>query len=241
MDPLGRPAVLAAALRRLGHRLDAIGYPMADLELASGSCALLVDRGGARRGAILHAGLAALPGTALEATVEALRRLAPSRPLSLLAYGTMPEPSARRRLRQAGIDLALYEPLDAAVLHFQVNRALAPGETPKRLAPRAPLEAEVAVCRWLGARPVRVYSMSSRGAFLLTDEPLRAGRRLVVELPAGRLRPRARARVVLANPADRPTHAELPPGMAVAFQDLDAASAAVLERLVLERLAALAV
>ncbi len=241
MDPLGRHAVLAAGLRRLAARIDALGYPTADLELASGSCALLVDRGGAGRGAVLHAGLATLPGGVLESTIEALRRLAPSRPLTLLAYGTTPELSARRRLRQAGIDLALYEPLELGVLHFQVNRALAPSEPARRLAPRAPLETEVAVRGWLGARPARVYSMSSRGAFLLTDEPFRPGRRLVVEVPAGRLRPRARARVVLSNPAGRPTHAELPPGMAVAFQDLDDASAAVIQRLVLERLAALAV
>jgi hypothetical protein len=241
MDPFGRHAVLAAALRRLATRLDGLGYPVADLELPSGSCALLVDRGGVGRGAVLHAGLAALPGGLLESTIESLRRLAPSRPLTLLAYGTTPELSVRRRLRQVGIDLALYEPLDAAVLHFQVNRALAPSEPARRLAPRAPLEAEIAVRGWLGARPARVYSMSSRGAFLLTDEPFRAGRRLVVELPAGRLRPRARARVVFSNPASRLTHAELPAGMALAFHDLDAASAAVIQRLVLERLAALAV
>src|SRR4030095_5360394 len=62
MDPYGRHAVLAAALRRLAARLDGLGYPVADVELRSGSCALLVDRGGTGRGALLHAGPAAPPG-----------------------------------------------------------------------------------------------------------------------------------------------------------------------------------
>ena len=52
---------------------------------------------------------------------------------------------------------------------------------------------------------------------------------------------RTRARVVLSNPAAEPAHPDLPPGMAVVFEDLDHAYAAVIQRLVEERLAALAV
>ena len=60
-------------------------------------------------------------------------------------------------------------------------------------------------------------------------------------MPVGRLQPRARARVVLANLPGEPEHRDLPVGMAIAFDELDAASAAVIHRLVEERLAALAV
>lgn len=240
MNPASSPRLLAANLRRLAVRLEALGYPVARAEAASGIHALFVDRG-AGRAAILPAGLAGLPDGELERATDALRRLAPSRKLTLLAWGETPGPSARQRLRAAGVELALYEPLEAAVLRFQVNRALAPHAPPKRRAARAPIDAEVSV-RWrLRTRSARVYSMSASGAFILADEPLKEGRRLALEVPVGRLQPRAHARVVLANPAADPAHPDLPAGMAVAFEDLDHAYAAVIQRLVDERLAALAV
>jgi hypothetical protein len=235
------PALLAADLRRFALRVEGLGYPVAQLEVAGGAHALLVDRGGACRAAILPAGYAALAEGELESTTRALRGLAPSRRLTLLAWGPPPGPTARRRLRDAGIELALYEPLEPGVLRFQVNRALGPGGRPSRRALRAPLEGEVAV-RWrFRTRPARVYSMSASGAFILCDEPLRPGRRLQLEVPVGRLRPRTQARVVLSNPPAERIHADLPPGMAVAFESLDGASAAVIHRLVEERLATLAV
>lgn len=240
MRNVGRPALLAADLRRLAVRLEALGYPVAQAEATGGIHALLVDRG-AGRAAILPAGFASLPEGELERTTQALRGLAPSRKLTLLASGPAPGPSARQRLRSAGIELALYEPLDTAVLRFQVNRALIPSAPPKRRAQRAPIDAQIAV-RWrLRTRPARVYAMSASGAFILADEPLPPGRRLTLEVPVGRLHPRTRARVVLSNPAADPLHPDLPAGMAVCFEDLDSAYAAVIQRLVEERLAALAV
>lgn len=234
------PALLAADLRRLAVRLEGLGYPVARAEAASGAHALLLDRG-AGRAAILPAGFASLPEGELERTTQALRGLAPSRKLTLLAWGPVPGPTARQRLRNAGIELALYEPLEAAVLRFQVNRALAPTAPPKRRAQRAPIDAEIAM-RWrLRTRSARVYAMSASGAFILADEPLKQGRRLALEVPVGRLHPRTHARVVLSNPAAEPSHPDLPPGMAVVFEDLDHAYAAVIQRLVEERLAALAV
>jgi hypothetical protein len=46
--------------------------------------------------------------------------------------------------------------------------------------------------------------------------------------------------VVLANPPGGGKHPGLPPGMALSFFGLDAPAAAVIDRLVAERLAALA-
>jgi hypothetical protein len=235
------PALLRPGLHRLAARLEALGYPVAEAEAAGGGCALLVDRGGDTRAGILPAALGAAPDDLLERTAAALRALAARRGLRLLAWGEAPDAVVRRRLREAGVALALYEPLDEPLLRFQVNRALAPHDAPPRRALRAPLDREVALCRLFRTRPARLYSLSSQGAFILTDAPLAPGRRLVIEVPAGLLSPRARARVVLANGPDRPAHPELPPGMAVAFQDLDAPGAAVIDRLVEERLAALAV
>ena len=234
----GTRARLAADLSQLAARLDAGGYPVAEVGIATGECALVVDRGGDQRAAIVPTAVAALDGFDLAGAIRTLRALAPSRKLTLLAWGSPPEVSGRRRLRTAGVELALYEPLDAAVLQFQVNRALAPPGAPRK-ARRAPVDREIAL-RWrLRTRPARVYTLSSQGAFILTEEPLRPGRRLQLEVPVGTFHPRARARVVMANPPGERGRPDLPPGMAVAFQELDAPSAAVIERLVGERLAAL--
>jgi PilZ domain len=240
MDDVARPALWAADLRRLGARLEHFGYPVAEVA-SDGLYSLLVDRGSGSRAAIVHAALAAAGDTSLEAATGRLRALAPSRRLTLLAWGKPPSPSGRRRLGEAGVELNLYEPLGEAVLRFQVNRALAPHPAPKRRAPRAPVEIEIALRARLRTRSARVYSLSASGAYVLTDEPLRPGRRMTLEVPVAPLRPRARARVVLSNPPAGPTSLELPPGMALAFEDMDAASAAVINRLVEERLATLAV
>jgi hypothetical protein len=240
MNAVVRPALFAADFRRLGMRLESMGYPVAHAEASRGTPALFVDRG-AGRAAILPAGLADLSGSVLEDTAKALAGLAPSRKLTLLAWGPAPGPSARQRLREAGVELALFEPIDTAVLRFQVNRALTPPSAARRRALRAPIEAPVELRFRLRTRSARVYSMSASGAYILEDEPLRAGRKLTLEVPVGRLHPRTRARVVLANPAADRAHPDLPPGMAVAFEEIDHAYAAVIQRLVEERLAALAV
>jgi hypothetical protein len=224
----------------LAQRLEALGYPVAEVEAATGTRALVVDRGGEHRAAILPAAAASLDASDLTGATRSLQALAPSRSLTLLAWGGVPEISGRRRLRTAGVALALYEPLDEAVLHFQLNRALAPPSAPRR-ARRAPVDRQIAVSWWLRTRPARVYTLSSQGAFILTDAPLRPGRRLGLEVPVGRLHPRARARVVMVNPPGERGRPDLPTGMAVAFESLDAPSAAVIERLVEERLAELAI
>jgi hypothetical protein len=240
MTLAGRPQLLSADLRRLAMRLETMGYPVAHAEAAKGAHALFIDRG-AGRAAILPAGLADLPSSALEDTTRALHGLAPSRKLTILAWGAQPGPSARQRLREAGVELALFEPIENGVLRFQVNRALTPATAARRRALRAPIEAPVEMRFRLRTQSARVYSMSASGAYILADEPLRAGRKLTLEVPVGRLHPRTRARVVLANPAADRAHPDLPAGMAVAFEEIDHAYAAVIQRLVEERLAALAV
>ena len=227
-------------LARLARRIETLGHTVAEVETSCGAPALLVDRG-AGRAAVLPAELASAPAGLLEQTVAVVRGLAPSRPSTLLAWGPIPERATRQRLRLAGFELALYEPLDAATLHFQVNRALAPRQALPRRAIRAPLAGEVALHFRLQRRAARVYTLSSQGAFILTPRPLRPGRRVTVEVPAGLLTPRARGRVVMVNPPDARTQPELPAGMAVAFQDLDGPSAAVIDRLVGERLAELSI
>jgi hypothetical protein len=228
---------LADGLLRLERALEALGYPVVRVESADGGRALLIDRGDAQRAAIVGAQIAERDAVA---EVSRLRDLAPSRPLAVLAFGPRPDLPGCQRLRDAGVTLWLDEPMAPHVLRFQINRALGPGEAAPRSALRAPVDLSVAVSSRLQTRQKQIYTLSARGAFLLSDRPLPAGRRVALELPVGMLRPRTRARVVLSNPPGRRAHPGLPSGMAVSFLGLDAPAAAVIDRLVAERLAALA-
>jgi hypothetical protein len=237
---IGGPEAAARALARLAGRLDALGYPVAEVESAAGLPALWLDRGAENRPAAVLS--TRLEAGAFDAALDVVCKLAARRPLSLLVYG--PEPKALRcaHLREADVALALCETFDPSALRFQVNRALAPVEAPPRAAVRAPIEMEVFLRVGLWTRPVRVYTLSSCGAFLLMDRPLRPGRRAELEVPAGGShRPRAAGRVTFVNAAHAPAYPELPPGVALRFDKVDAIAACAIDHLVEKRLAALAV
>jgi hypothetical protein len=237
---IGGPEVAARALARLAGRLDALGYPVAEVESAAGLPALWLDRGAANRpAAVLSTRLAA---GAFDTALEVVCKLAARRPLSLLIYGPEPRAPEPMNLRETDVALALFESFDPAALRFQVNRALAPVVAPPRAAARAPIEMEVFLRVGLRTRPVRVYTLSSCGAFLLMDRPLRPGRRAELEVPAGGThRPRAVGHVTFVNSAHAPVHPDLPPGVALCFDKVDAIAACAIDHLVEKRLAALAI
>jgi len=237
---IGGPEVAARALARLAGRLDALGYPVAEVESAAGLPALWLDRGAANRPAAVLS--TRLEEGAFDDALDVICRLAARRPLSLLVYGPELKAPRRLRLREADVALALFESFDPSALRFQVNRALAPVAAPPRAAVRAPIEMEVFLRVGMRTRPVRVYTLSSCGAFLLMDRPLRPGRRVELEVPAGGShRPRAVGRVTFVNPAHAPAYPELPPGVALRFDKVDAIAACAIDHLVEKRLAALAV
>jgi hypothetical protein len=236
----GRPEAAARALARLAGRLDALGYPVAEVESAAGLPALWLDRGAANRPAAVLS--TRLEPDAFDAARDVVCNLAARRPLSLLVYGPAAKAPERMRLRESDVALALFESFDPNALRFQVNRALAPLAAPARGAARAPIEMEVFLSVGLRTRPVRVYTLSSRGAFLLMDRPLRPGRRAALEVPVGGAHhPRALGRVTFVNPANAPSHPELPPGVALRFDKVDAIAACAIDHLVEKRLAALMV
>lgn len=229
----------ARALARLAGRLETLGYPVGDVESASGLPALWLDRGPANRPAAVVS--TQLDRAAFGAALDVVCKLAARRPLSLLAYGAPRQLPGPLRLRDRDLALALHEPLDLCALRFQVNRALAPVHAPARGAQRAPVDMEVFLRVGWTLRPVRVYTLSSRGAFLLMDQPLRRGRRVEIEVPAGGThRPRAAGRVTFANTVHAPSHPELPPGVAVRFDRIDAIAACSIDHLVARQLAAFA-
>ncbi len=225
-------------LRGLAQRLWDLGYPAAEVETGGGVPAVLVDRGSGRRAAVVPV---EVPVRCLRRALASLAALSPERPLVPIAWGAPPRTGKRRSLRGAGLELALYEPLDPSVLRFQLNRALAgtPGEA--RRTPRAPVDWLVELRAGWSWQPARVYTLSSAGAYLATEKPLRPGRRLALEIPLGLDRSRTRAQVVLANSGDARRHPDLPPGMAVSFRRIDDAAVVAIERFVGTRLASLAV
>jgi hypothetical protein len=236
---IGGPEAAARALARLAGRLDALGYPVAEVESAAGLPALWLDRSAANHPAAVLS--TRLEAEEFDAALEVMCKLAARRPLSLLVYGPALKHPERLRLRETDVALALFESFDPSALRFQVNRALAPLVPSPRAAARAPIEMEVFLRTGLRTRPVRVYTLSSRGAFLLMDRPLRPGRRAELEVPAGGFhRPRAVGRVTFVNAVHAPAHPDLPPGVAIRFDKVDAIAACAIDHLVQKRLAALA-
>ncbi|MBW2286426.1 MAG: PilZ domain-containing protein [Deltaproteobacteria bacterium] len=235
------PVRTLAAMRemaRLSGRLQAMGIPVAELESSTGLPALWLDRGVLNRPAAVLS--TELDPDAFEEALDVVCRLAAGRPLSLLPYGApLPHPE-RLHLRDGDVALPIYEPLDPSALRFQVNRAIAPIAAPDRGAHRAPIELEVLLKIGMRSRMSRVYTLSSRGAFLLLDRPLRPGRRVYLEVPVGGANhPRASGRVMFVNRVNAPAYPDLPAGVALRFDRVDAIAACAIDHLVERRLSAL--
>jgi hypothetical protein len=226
------------AITRLSGRLQAMGIPVAELESAAGLPALWLDRGSKNRPAAVLS--TELDPDAFDEALDVVSRLAAGRPLSLLPYGEALAHPERLRLRDGDVALPIYEPLDPSALRFQVNRAIAPIAAPDRGAQRAPVELEIMLKFGMRSRMSRVYTLSSRGAFLLLDRPLRPGRRVDLELPVGgAVHPRASGRVTFVNRMNSPAHPDLPAGVALRFDRVDAIAACAIDHLVERRLDAL--
>lgn len=166
--------------------------------------------------------------------------------LPLLVCGPRPEREARARLREAGAELALWDPLDDHTLRFQVNCALARGagvNVPRR-ALRVPTHWPVQVRMGARTRPAHVYSVSARGAFLATAGPALRRSLVHVTLPlndeAGEPL-RVSGEVVATNVPGNLRRRNLPLGMGVRFLGLGPNAERTLQRYADERARDLAV
>jgi len=160
-----------------------------------------------------------LPAYDLELALAAFRGLDAPRSLPLMAAGRRPDADRRDKLRRAGLGQGLWQPLDDNTLRFQVNRALAGGEPApaSRRAERVPTNWPVQIRSGDRQKPAKVYSVSSRGAFLATSRPsmVRAQVATVLPLPAGDV-PLA-AEVVMTNVPGNLLRHNLPIGMGIRF------------------------
>ena len=149
-----------------------------------------------------------------------LRRLEPTGELTFVAAGRRPDRDGRVLLRDAGVELALWEPLDEHTLRFQINRAVAGSAIVlgKRGSLRAPTDWPVAV--WSGERrkPARLYSLSAHGAYLSTWRPSLENAQVRIDVPVAGGAERISARVVMTNVPGHFLRGNLPVGMGVRFE-----------------------
>jgi len=191
---------------------------------------------GPRRAPCRAACLAApLAGDGLGTWLGALQGTTPRLPT--LVVGPRPAPELRRRLREAGLRLALWEPYDDGALRFQLNRALHhdDGDRDPRHALRVPTPLLARVLLGDRAREALVYNLSVSGAFLETPRAAMHGARLEIELPLPEEHVKLAGRVVYANVPGNLERPNLPYGMGVAFEAPSSEAIAALRRYVEQR------
>jgi hypothetical protein len=227
--------LLRGRLARLGYRTVAVKTPDQALPLLRVS--------GGRIGAV--AVPSDLPTTSLRGALEGLRRAAAGQELTFLGTGRDPGSACRRALREAGVELAAFDPIDPHTLRFQVNRALAGSQASarrRRGTVRAPADWPVTVRAGGRSKRGRVYSVSASGAFLTTEQPSVVRSRLALEISlAGERRIALEARVAMTNVPGNVMRRSLPFGMGVQFERISEAASVALLVYAEERLRALAV
>ena len=213
--------VLASRVRRLG-------YLVVRAKTTEEAKQLLCDPRYAVSAVVIPSDL---PAANLGTALEALRKLSAVEHLAFLVTGSRPPSDTRRDLAQAGVELALWEPVDAHALRFQINRAMA-GYIPRasrRRALRAPASWSVDLHMGRRHKEARVYAISAKGAFLATPAP--ALRRTIVAaefpLPMGTVR--ATGPVVFTNVPGNLMKHSLPVGMAVRFEGTSPETEALLQ------------
>lgn len=226
--------VLGARLVRIGHRVVTAKTP----EWAHA----LLRVGGSRVGAVVVP--SDLPAVNLRAALEFMRRLAPESQLTFLGAGRDPGEAERRRLREAGVQLAIFDPIDLHTLRFQMNRALA-GSKPvrgRRHTLRAPADWPVAVRSAGREKQGRVYSISASGAYVALEQPWMVKSRVELRLAPPESPPlSASGRVVMTSVPGNVMRRSLPFGMGIQFEQLSEAASVSLLVYAQERFRALSI
>jgi Tfp pilus assembly protein PilZ len=203
---------LAIRIRRLGLRVvrgkttDAAQDILGDRRFTIGAIVIPPD----------------VPAADLGRALEALQIQDPDRPMPVLVSGLKPDDGACDALRGAGVDLALFEPIDDHTLRFQLNRALAEGSgvTAGRRALRVPANWPVRVRVGHRNKEARLYTISSGGAYLATPRPSSRGAQVLLTLPLPSGPVEVGARVVMTNVPGNLVRSNLPLGMGVQFTAL---------------------
>lgn len=199
---------LAERCRRLGHRTVRAKTPQDAIDLAE-------QRGFTFGVALVGPDLAVVD---LSAALAELRTRCRSESMTCVATGRSATDAERERLRRAGVELALWEPVPDFALRFQLNRAMAQQHIEMiRGEERTPAGWRARVLSQGRTKAASVYSASPVGAFLVTQRPNQKGAEVAIEisLPEGRIS--LGAEVVYTNVPGNLRRSRLPDGMAVRF------------------------
>jgi CheY-like chemotaxis protein len=213
--------VLASRVRRLG-------YLVVRAKTTEEAKQLLCDPRYAVSAAVIPPDL---PVANLRTALEALRRLPAVEHLAFLVSGRRPSSGRRRELKDAGAEFALWEPVDAHTLRFQINQAMA-GHVPRasrRRALRAPASWPVDLRVGRRHKEARVYTISAKGAFLATPAPALPRTIVVAKMALPMATVRATGRVVFTNVPGNLMKRSLPVGMAVRFEGTPPETEALLQ------------
>jgi hypothetical protein len=132
-----------------------------------------------------------------------------------------PENEERAMLRSAGLNVALWDPVDDHTLRFQLNALMSRDhEEFLRSEARAPIDVKATVFASGRTKEVSVYSLSAGGAFLETRRPSMPGADVEIRLlsPDGELS--LDAHVLYTNVPGNLSQPSLPLGMGVQFENL---------------------
>jgi hypothetical protein len=223
---------LADRARDLGFRTVRVKTPEEAIDLAR------------ERNLVYGVGLIEADGFAfnLREALEAVRYHSNSPHLRYIATGPTPTEADRVLLRDAGVERALWSPLEEHALRFQLNAALsASHEACLRNETRVPIDAQAIVRAGGRKKQASVYSLSAGGAFLETPRPSMPGAVVEVALLVAGVELSLTGRVLYTNVPGNLSKICLPLGMAVCFQDLRRSTADAIRELVASNAISLAV
>ncbi|MDJ0788524.1 MAG: PilZ domain-containing protein [Myxococcota bacterium] len=172
--------------------------------------------------------------TRLSRTLERIRKEAPL--LELVAIGDRPGNHGIKSLRELGARFCLWDEADDGGLRFVLNQALydrTRGETRDDL--RVPTGLVARVTSGTGNRVAVVYNLSTTGAYLETHRPMMPGAKAGVAIPLDGSELALRVEVISANVPGNLQRPNLPLGMGVRFEDVEADAQRKLEGFVRDR------
>jgi hypothetical protein len=179
------------------------------------------------------------PDLAVADLASALGTLSARSPAGRLTYvvaGACPPEETLVELRAAGLQLALWEPIDDARLRFQVNRALAgiDSEALRRAAMRAPLELPARVIQAGRSKDARVYTISTGGVYLDTPRPAMRNASIELEIDFWPTPVRVGGVVAYTSVPGNLRKQNLPVGMGVRFGAVEESGLGRIRRAVAE-------
>jgi len=213
-----QPSVLALGspdrrVWELAERANRLGFQIVRCKTVENAIAMRAERGFQFGAALIDS---ELPATELAGALDTMRTRLEAPELEFIATGERPDASARRRLREGGVELALWHPVSDHELRFQLNRALA--HLPPSLLRgelRVPTDWNAIVFSSGRQKRADIYSVSGGGAFLATAQPSVSGAEVAVELPLSGGPVTLDGRVIYTNVPGNLKSKRLPNGMAV--------------------------